>query len=294
MPPQTDGPDPRTEQTYSVTPRGLLEVEGPGALNFLQGQTSNDVLALEIGHGCPLVFANPKGGVLADATCFRTEDGALLELDRERAAFLVDHLARYLMFADAQMIDRSDALPATFATGLEVPALTADKQGDAWHLGTQRLGRVPCTLILGDGPRPGRPVDADALEAIRIEEGVPRYGFEFDADTLPQNAGLDDHLSFSKGCFTGQEPIARLHYRGKPSRRLLGLVFEPADAVPPRRSEVLFEGRSVGAVTSSVWSPGLRRPVAIASLKRKAWELDSVQVAGRTAQVRPLPVYPDS
>ncbi len=277
-----------------VAPRGVLEVVGPDALTFLQGQTSNDVLALGVGQGCPLVFANPKGGVLADATCYRTRAGALLEMERDRATFLAGHLARYLMLADAQLLDRSDELDAAFVTGLDVAAMIAERRGDSWLLGTRRLGRVPCTLVLGAGPRPGRPVSQAALEVVRIEEGVPRYGFELDVDNLPQNALLDEHICFDKGCFTGQEPIARLHYRGKPARELRGLVLPPDAATPCRGAAVHLEGEAVGAITSCAMSPGLGAPIAMAYLRRKAWGAEHVDVGGTRAEVRELPLYPAS
>lgn len=276
-----------------LAPRGLLAFRGPDSLKFLQGQTSNDVLALDVGQGCPLIFANPKGGVLADATCFRTEEGALLEMERDRAEFLTGHLGRYLLLSDAELTDLSDTSPAFVHTGLDVAPLTAHKRGDTWFFGLRRLGRVGCTLVLGEPPA-GDLVAAEVLETIRIEEGVPRYGYELHADGLPQNALLHDHVSFEKGCFTGQEPIARLHYRGKPARELRGLVFAPDCGVPARGAPVTSEGREVGAVTSSTWSPGLQQPIAMAYLKRKAWTVDEVMVGGDSAQVRKLPLYPDS
>ena len=284
----------------------MLEIEGTGALQFLQGQTSNDVLALEVGVGCSLVFADPKGRVLSVATCFRTVEGAILEMERDRAAFLTGHLAKYLMLADATLTDTSEQWQAALVTNPTVDRYRASRDGDGWQLGVPLLGRLPAALTLRRSGAPGPStqvpslqvpsiqVGSQAAEAVRIEEGMPVYGRDVDDRNLPQDALLAHALSFSKGCFTGQEPIARLHYRGKPSRELRGLVFDTGDPGPQVDATVVFEGNPVGRVTSTTYSPGLERHIAMAYIKRKAWSAVRVEVVGLQAELRELPLYPDS
>ncbi len=282
-----------------MSPRGILRFSGPDTWTFLQGQTSNDVLALEDGQGCHLVFANPKGQVLADAYCFRTPTGALLEMERACAELIAGHLAKYLMLADAQVEDLSERWVATSVPADDLPPLhcRALPEG-AWLLGAPRLGRVPMALALTEGPAPGgQPiVGGDIYEAVRLEEGVPVHGRDIDLRNLPQDAGLDDALSFSKGCYTGQEPIARLHYRGQPARALRGLVLAEDAGVPIPGASLLANGGEVGRVTSAGRSPGLGRPIALAYIRRKAWKLEEVtlETTGDIAAVRALPLYPAS
>jgi folate-binding protein YgfZ len=113
----------------------------------------------------------------------------------------------------------------------------------------------------------GGPIGADALEVLRIEAGVPRLGAEFGPETLPQEAGLEALVSFTKGCFLGQEPVARLQTQGHTNRGLAGLLPE---TLPAPGDAVLAGGKEVGAVTSAAASPSLGRPVALALLRHAA------------------------
>jgi folate-binding protein YgfZ len=129
-------------------------------------------------------------------------------------------------------------------------------------------------------------VSEEAAECVRIEAGRPRLGLDMDADTMPQEAGINERaVSFSKGCYVGQETVARLHYRGKPNRHLRGLrLSEPAE----RGTEIAFGGKVVGRLGSTCVSPRLG-PIALALVRREAEPGAAVDVGGAPAEVVPLP-----
>ncbi len=127
---------------------------------------------------------------------------------------------------------------------------------------------------------------APDAEVRRVERGVPLLGAEATEDTLPQECGLDHLVSYTKGCFLGQEPVARLHAQGTARRGLAGLLLEPGAPVPERGTPVLAGGKEAGTVTSAVLSPALGRPIALAILRHDASDLT---VGGRPALRSPLP-----
>jgi tRNA-modifying protein YgfZ len=138
---------------------------------------------------------------------------------------------------------------------------------------------------------PGVSLDAElvaeeAAECLRIEAGRPRLGYDMDAETMPQEAGINDRaVSFSKGCYVGQETVARLHYRGKPNRHLRGLrLSEPAE----RGTDIALGEKVVGRVASTCVSPRLG-PIALALLRREAEPGATVEVGGAPAEVVALP-----
>ena len=130
--------------------------------------------------------------------------------------------------------------------------------------------------------------DPAAWETARVEAGIPRYGREFDGDTMPAEAGLDERaVSFSKGCYPGQEPVARLHYRGHPNRGVRGLWF-PGDARPQAAADVVLGEKRVGRVTSPVMSP-THGSIALAVLRREVPDEAEVDAGGVAGVVKALP-----
>ena len=148
---------------------------------------------------------------------------------------------------------------------------------------------VICPAAEADGVRAAlgvEPVSEAAAEVVRVESGRPRYGLDLDLDTIPQEAGLNERaVSFTKGCYVGQETVARLHYRGKPNRHLRGLALtQPAE----RGDEVVLpDGKQVGTIGSSCTSPALG-PIALALIRREAAPGDEVLVGAAGAPARVL------
>jgi folate-binding protein YgfZ len=206
-------------------PRAYLRVAGPDAADYLQRMVSNDVEALSVGESCEALLLNAKARVIAPLRIIR------------RAA------DDFLLLTEPELGEttRAELVRMRFAAKAEIEA----EEHESWLV----LGGEE---VLDERPA-GEEVDEEQLERWRIESGIPRWGREIDDRILPAEAGLDEtHISFSKGCYPGQEPIARQRYRGKVNRRLRVLEID-GDAAPG--DELLLDGKKVGRITSSV--PGV-------------------------------------
>jgi folate-binding protein YgfZ len=289
--------------------RAALEVRGPDAAEFLQGQITNDVLALEAGQGCYAAMLNPKGRVLADMRIVCAEPGRFL-IDTESAA-LEAVLRDLRMYKIGRQVEVAD-LPERSIVSLIGPrseevvesGLGARLPGDEHSL-TQVAGgafAVRTNLgidVIADGDEAAeirerllsagaQPVSLDAAEIVRIESGRPRHGLDMTEDNLPAEAGIVERsVSFTKGCYVGQEPVARMHYKGHPNRHLRGLrLSQQADP----GASLLSSDREVGRVTSTGVSPALG-PVALALVRREVLPGDEVSVGpgGSAATIVELP-----
>jgi folate-binding protein YgfZ len=208
-------------------PRAFVRVLGPDACDYLQRMVSNDVEALGVGDAFDALLLTAKSRVIAPLRVRRRgEDDFLLSTEPELGQRVRDELLR-----------------SRFAAKAEIEP----EEHEAW-------------LVLGgdevlDAKPDGEDVDEEAFERWRIESGIPRWGREIDDRVLPAEAGLTEtHVSFSKGCYPGQEPIARQHYRGKLNRRLRVLALE-GDDVPEHDTDIVLGDKVVGRITSAV--PGM-------------------------------------
>lgn len=268
--------------------RSLIWVEGPDAAGFLHGLLSNDVTGLAAGAGRPALLLDAKGHIVAATVVHRDAPDALtLVTEPHLAEALAAALERYHFSEDLDILGPEPA-EGVVLTG---PA-PAREEGDILI-----PGPLPDSyeLIPSDPARPlpeGRPErPAKALEAARILAGVPRVGVDTGATTLVQEAGLEDvAVSFDKGCYLGQETVARAQFRGRVNRRLRGLRF---DADPPAPGgEVLLGDRAVGTLTSVTALPGGGAGLAI--LRTEAAPGETVTAAGSAATVVELPFALDT
>jgi folate-binding protein YgfZ len=211
--------------------REFVRVAGPDAADYLQRMVSNDVEALAPGEACPALLLTAKARVIAPLVVLRRADDDFLVLTETGLGEVVRaHLARMRLRAQCEVEPEEHQAVLVFGGG--------DGFATDWPGAREALdaGLEP---TLSD----------EELEVRRIESGVPRWEHEIDDRILPAEAGLDaTHVSFSKGCYPGQEPVARLHFRGHPNRglRVLGL-----DELPEQDSALLHEEREVGRVTSA-------------------------------------------
>lgn len=206
-------------------PRAFLRVAGPDAADYLQRMVSNDVEALAVGEACDALLLTAKARVIAPLRVLRRGEEDFLVLTEPELGDTV----------------RTQLLRTRFAAKTEIEP----EEHESWLV----LGGEE---VLDDRPA-GDEVGEEELERWRIEAGIPRWGREIDDQILPAEAGLDDtHISFSKGCYPGQEPIARQRYRGKVNRKLRVLDVE-GDATPG--TELVLDGKKVGRITSAV--PGV-------------------------------------
>jgi folate-binding protein YgfZ len=242
-----------TAPTVVRRPRAFVRVAGPDAADYLQRMVSNDVEALGIGDACDALLLTAKAKVIAPLRVLRrAEDDFLLSTEPELGDRVERELRRMRFAAKAEI---------------------EPEEHEAWLV----LGEAE---VLDEQPA-GEEASEEEFERWRIESGIPRWGAEVDDKILPAEAGLDEtHISFSKGCYPGQEPIARQHYRGKVNRRLRVLDVE-GNATPG--TELLYEGKKVGHITSAV--PGRALAFVRAEVPAGA-ELQFAANAG-SARVRP-------
>ncbi len=322
--------------------RGKLALSGPDAKEFLAGQTTNDIEALEPGVGCYAAFLTPKGKMLGDLRVLdvdgtglpdaddgRTDDidapgadagvaGEQLLLDTERISLqaLFDMIRRFkigydmhlhkrtlergllsLIGPDAARIagaDHADRLPsAPEHTNAPVQIDGIAALAARTDIGIDLICDAAHTDALAQTlrERGAVPVSAEAAEILRVEHGRPRYGIDLDETVIPQEAGLNERaVSFTKGCYVGQETVARLHYRGKPNRHLRGLRLSDPIAAG---AELRLGGRIVGRLSSAVLSPAYG-PIGLGLVRREAEPGARVSVGedGVSAVVTELPFAP--
>jgi folate-binding protein YgfZ len=287
--------------------RGKLALTGAEAREFLHGQVSNDIEALEPGQGCYAAFLTPKGKMLGDLRVLNLGDELFLDTERVSLQALFNMIRNYKLGRDVELHKRTveRGLLSLVGPGARAAA-GAEGLGPAEHDNAAgEIGGVPVRLVATaagvdlicdaertDGLKAGLAdvpeVSETAAEVVRVESGRPRYGLDLDESVIPQEAALNERaVSFTKGCYVGQETVARLFYRGKPNRHLRGLrLSEPAAT-----GEVLRLGeRDVGRLGSSVVSPALG-PIGLAIVRREAAPGDTVTVgdSGRTATLVELP-----
>jgi folate-binding protein YgfZ len=289
--------------------RGKLALTGDERRAFLTGQVTNDVEALEPGTGCYAALLTPKGKMLGDVRILDTGDE--LELDCERVALqaLFDVLRRSLIGFASELHKRTlqRGLLSLAGPGAREVAGAADlpvpEHSNRWaelagvrvllvatDLGVDVVCAADASAEVAAALRAAGAADASeaAAEVVRVEHGRPRYGIDLDETTIPQEAGLNERaVSFTKGCYVGQETVARLHYKGKPNRHLRGLRLSAE--LPPGTALRLGE-REVGTLGSVARSPSLG-PIALALVRREA-SIGDLLAAGddeAAAQVVALP-----
>jgi tRNA-modifying protein YgfZ len=261
-------------------PRDAIMVTGPDAATYLQGQLAQDIDAIGPGVSAWSLVLQPQGKVDALVRVTRHEDGWVLDTDGGWGPAVAARLARFRLRVKVEF----EALEwrCLAVRGPRTPplatALAADWPG---FPGVDLLGSDPA---LPDGVPL---VVGEAFEVARIEAGVPVMGAELDERTIPAEAGVVDRsVSFTKGCFTGQELVARIDSRGgNVPRRLRGLVIE---GPPPAAGTPLLDGK--GAVTSAAWHPA-GHAVALAYVRRDVAVPSEVKLEdGRVALVQELPL----
>ena len=267
-------------------PRDVVRVTGADAVTFLQGQVSQDVAALAVGSSAWSFVLQPQGKVDAWFRITRTGDDELvLDVDGGFGAALVERLERFKLRTKATFEPLADwrcvAVRGTAGTG--------DGADPAWP-GVEGYDLLGPDVVPPDGVAPGT---AEEHEALRIECGVPAMGHELTERTIPAEAGaavIERSVSFTKGCYTGQELVARIDSRGgNVPRHLRGLILD-GDDVPGAGTALLIDGAEVGTITSAARSSRLDAVVALAYVKRDVVVPTGAEVDGRVARIESLPL----
>ncbi len=286
--------------------RGRLALTGPDAKTFLQGQVTNDIEGLEPGRGCYAALLTHKGKMLGDLRVLDLGDELLLDTERSALQELFNMIRRFKLGSDVELHKRTLEMGLLSLIGPEARKVAgADALGRSEHDNARaEIAGRPVVLVATDLGVDvfTQAADTDAVrealdapivpeqvaEIVRVESGRPRYGIELDDRVIPQEAGLNERaVSFTKGCYVGQETVARLFYRGKPNRHLRGLKLS-ADAAPG--DELRLGEKVVGNLASVVVSP-TRGPIALALVRREAEPGATVAVGddAAPAQVVALP-----
>jgi hypothetical protein len=246
----------------ALRPRSFVRVSGPDAEDFLERMLSNDVGALGTGDARDALLLTPKGRVIAPLRVWRRGgDQFLLLTEPELGETVRAHLLRLRLRARAEIELESHTAHVVFG-------------GANGGIATRDYGE-PASEVIDAELEPT--LRAEELERLRVAAGTPAWGKEIDGSVLPAEAGLTEtHVSFTKGCYPGQEPIARLHHRGHANR---GLRLLEIDSAPPG-AEVRYGDKVVGRVTSSV--PGL----ALALVRTEVPDDAELEVAGASARTK--------
>jgi folate-binding protein YgfZ len=298
----------RTAGLLDLSSRGRLCLLGTDRRSFLNGQVTNDVTGLKDGEGCYAAVVNAKGRIQSDLNLYCLPQEILLDLEPGWANSVSARLNQYIVADQVEVVDAaghygllnvegpqaSNALLAAFPPAAipDAPYRIVRHQDAAWgdayvacHLRTGQPGfdcLIPNaglaafwarleTAVLQVG---GRPCGWQALEWLRVESGLPRFGQDMDDTNLAPETGIADRaISYRKGCYIGQEVIARIRTYGQVTRALRGMQFvEEPHEIPVRGNRLKKAGREVGYVTSVIRSPTLQRHIALGYVRREVNE----------------------
>ena len=308
--------------------RSLIRMTGSHRQRFLQAMVSNNTENLEPGQGCYATFLTNRGKLVADFVVYADTDCYWLDLEPGLAQALINALDFFIIADDVTLTDATaqwgllslqgpdaDEL-LTLACGQEIPFLPRFSHTmcrlaghDVRLIARSHTGEEGYQLLAPMAALPAlwealwahrhtcelHAVGLDALEILRIETGIPLFGRDMTEDTIPVEANLTDAISYTKGCYVGQEVIARLDARGHVNRRLMGLRLE-GDVLPQAGDVIVSPEREVGWVTSATFSPALQQPIAMGYIRREVYEPGTaltVQSADTTiaGKVVELPFY---
>jgi len=283
--------------------RGLVRITGADRQRFLHAMVSNDTQSLQPGQGCYATFLTNKGKIVADFVVYADPDAYLLDLEPQAVCPFIAAIEGFVISEDVILSDESAqwgllslqgpraAELLALVLGRDVPDLPIYahmccqlaghqvrliRRSHTGELGYQLLaplGVLPelwQTLWQHHAACDLRAVGLETLEVLRIEVGIPVYGSDMTDETIPMEANLTDAMSYTKGCYIGQEVIARLESRGHVNRKLVGLLLD-AEMLPEPGATIISSAREVGWVTSAAYSPARQQNVALGYVRREVW-----------------------
>src|SRR5262245_19874056 len=304
--------------------RGRIVVSGGDRASYLQGLLTNDVVALAPGQGCYAAYLTAQGRMIADAYVYELGDVMLLDVAGDVKDTVMAKLDQFIFSEDVQLGDVTGTFaqigvvgPASAAAVAGVLGISADALRDLPEHGNVRArwsGGAAIVTRITDAGEPGFDVyverdhaaelksalasadvaelDAETAETLRIESGVPLFHRDMDEETIPLEAGIERRaISFTKGCYVGQEIVIRVLHRGhgRVARKLVGLVLDGSQ-VPAAGAAIRAGEREIGHVTSSAMSPAIEKPIALGYVHRDFGEPGTkVSVDGNVAEIATLP-----
>lgn len=282
--------------------RVQVRMTGEDRSSFLQGMVSNDVQALKPGEGCPATLLTEQGRIVADLRIYALDNSLLLDVDARIKDKTIEALDRFIIADDVEMEDLGQQQTTLAVQGplaaqvLEAAGVTPNVANDFQHLEatlatapvrlvrvndtgtdgyeihvpTEQIEAVWRVLLQAGEPLGACPVGLTALNMLRIEAGIPWYGLDMDEDRIVLEVGMEQAISFNKGCYLGQEIVERASARGRVNRKLSGLVVHGDGETLPESGDKLFhDSKEIGWITSAVVSPRLGRPIALGYVRRE-------------------------
>lgn len=274
--------------------RGLIAVWGKEAVQFLDGLITNNVKGLADGYEMLAAFPNAQGRLLAVVRVIRQGDRYLLETESATREKVFQNLFRFTFAGDFFVEDLSESYrfadTINFESVLPDPVFVFSGRGfKTWAVSQDQWTEFIRTFMEFDGVKIGD----DLYETLRIECGIPKYGVDANETTIVPELGLDGLISYNKGCYIGQEIIARIHFRGHVAKSLSGLLSEPgtvATGFVPGAEISAQDGKSAGRITSATFSPKLGRTIALAYVRYEHLSAGTELLAGECpVSVTPLP-----
>jgi folate-binding protein YgfZ len=279
-----------------LSSRGRILVGGSEAVMFLNGLITNDMKTLAVKSWMPAAFANVQGRLLAVVRVIHRDDGFLIDTDSATRDAILKLLERFTLAGDFRVADLTDEIASISVQGnkaAEILSVVLNEpvsglaRGSVLevHLGGQRVTIIRATHTGEDGfdlfvdalngdflrdelsKAGARVIDREVAETLRIEAGVPVYGVDMDETTIVTEANLEDAVSFTKGCYVGQEIVIRIKHRGHVAKKLAGIVLEENHPVESGAKILSEDGKEIGRITSSTFSPALDRAIALSYVK---------------------------
>lgn len=295
--------------------RGRVALTGGDRRRFLHGQVTNQVMDLQEGEGCYAALVTAKGKLQSDLNIYCLAGELILDFEPGLSGLVIQRLEKYIIADDVQVVEvaphygvlsvqgpKSGAVVSSLGLKLELPAkllaissAASEVLGEVYCVHQPRgsalgfdlwvpvaaLETIAAGLVSGARGLGGRAVGWKALEMARIEAGIPRFGWDMDESHLPPETGIEARaVSYTKGCYIGQEVLARLRTYGHVAKALRGLRLpDELPALPCKGDKILREGKEVGNITSAVRLPALRWNVALGYVRREHYQM------GTTLQV---------
>lgn len=287
--------------------RSRVCLTGTDRVRFLHGQVTNDVKKLRVGEGCYAALTTAKGKMQSDLNIFCLQEEVLLDFEPGLATVVTERLEKYIVADDVQVVDvgphygllsvqgpKSEAIVRALELFAEVPRAPLGSLkisdailGEIYLMNHARLASsgfdlfVPAATLSAVADKlfaaaksfGGQACGWSAFEIARVEAGIPRYGVDMDESHLASECGIEARgISYTKGCYIGQEVLNRIHSVGHVNRELRGLKLGPEETNLPARGAKLFQGdKEVGHLTSAVFSPRLKYVVALGYVRREAF-----------------------
>jgi folate-binding protein YgfZ len=279
-----------------LSSRGRLLVSGSEAVMFLNGLITNDMKTLAVNSWMPAVFPNVQGRLIAAVRIIHREDGFLIDTEHQTLDTIAKLLGRFTLAGDFQVRDVTSETAMLSVQGRKAAEIVRQALGETAAdiaragVATAQLENGKVTIIRAthtgedgfdlfvdaneaEGLRGSlidagtSPLGSEVAETLRIEAGIPSFGVDIDETKVVTETNLDDAVSFTKGCYIGQEIIARIKYRGHVAKKLTGVLLEESVAIENGARILSADDEEIGVITSSTLSPRLKHTIALAYVK---------------------------